>query len=88
MTLRALVESPRTERFITGLILVNAVTLGLETSQTVMDRIGPLLLAFDRFVVAVFVIEILLRLAVHRLAFFLQPWSIFDFVIVAVVAAT
>jgi voltage-gated sodium channel len=84
VTLRALVESRRTERFITALILVNAVTLGLETSETVMDRIGPLLLAFDRFVVAVFVIEILLRLAVHRLAFFLQPWSIFDLVIVAV----
>jgi voltage-gated sodium channel len=84
VTLRALVESRRTERFITALILVNAVTLGLETSETVMGHIGPLLLAFDRFVVAVFVIEILLRLAVHRLAFFLQPWSIFDFVIVAV----
>ena len=84
MTLRALVESRRTERFITVLILINAVTLGLETSQTAMDRIGPLLLAFDRFVIAVFVIEILLRLAVHRLAFFREPWNIFDFAVVAV----
>ena len=87
MTLRALIESRRTERFITALILVNAVTLGLETSETVMDHIGPLLLAFDRFVIAVFVVEILLRLAVHRLAFFREPWNIFDFVVVAISVA-
>ncbi len=84
MSLRALVESRWTERFITALILLNAVTLGLETVPAVMDRIGPLLLAFDRFVIVVFVVEIALRLAVHRLAFFRQPWSIFDFVIVAI----
>jgi voltage-gated sodium channel len=49
-----------------------------------MDRIGPLLLAFDTFVIAVFTIEIALRIAVHRLAFFRQPWSIFDFIVVAI----
>lgn len=84
MSLRALVESRRTERFITALILLNAVTLGLETVPAVMERMGPLLLAFDRFVIMVFIVEIALRLAVYRLAFFRQPWSIFDFVIVAV----
>ena len=84
MSLRALVESRRTERFITALILLNAVTLGLETSPAVMDRIGSLLLAFDRFVITVFVVEIGLRLAVYRLAFFRQPWSIFDLVIVGI----
>jgi voltage-gated sodium channel len=84
VTLRALVESRRTERFITALIVLNAVTLGLETSPTAMELAGPLLVAFDRFVITVFVIEIALRLAVHRLSFFRQPWSIFDFVVVAI----
>jgi voltage-gated sodium channel len=84
VTLRALVESPRTERFITALIVVNAITLGLETSPTAMEHIGPLLLAFDTFVIAVFTIEIALRIAVHRLEFFRQPWSIFDFIVVAI----
>ena len=84
MTLRALIESPRTERFITALIVVNAITLGLETSPTAMEHIGPLLLAFDTFVIAVFTIEIALRIAVHRLEFFRQPWSIFDFIVVAI----
>ena len=84
MTLRALIESPLTERFITALIVLNAITLGLETSETAMDRIGPLLLAFDTFVILVFTIEIGLRIAVHRLEFFRQPWSIFDFIVVAI----
>jgi voltage-gated sodium channel len=84
VTLRALVESRRTERFITALIVINAITLGLETSPTAMERIGPLLLAFDTFVIAVFTIEIALRIAVHRLEFFRQPWSIFDFIVVAI----
>jgi voltage-gated sodium channel len=84
VTLRALIESPRTERFITALIVVNAVTLGLETSPTAMEHVGPLLLAFDTFVIAVFTIEIALRITVHRLEFFRQPWSIFDFIVVAI----
>ena len=84
MSLRALIESRRTERFITGLILLNAVTLGLETSATAMNYIGPLLLAFDLFVIVVFVIEIAIRIAVHRLSFFREPWNIFDFIVVAV----
>jgi voltage-gated sodium channel len=84
VTLRALIESPRTERFITALIVVNAITLGLETSPTAMEHFGPLLLAFDTFVIAVFTIEIALRIAVHRLEFFRQPWSIFDFIVVAI----
>ncbi len=84
MTLRALVESRRTERFITALILINAVTLGLETSATAMQHIGPLLLAFDFVVIIIFVIEIALRIAVHRLSFFRDPWNVFDFIVVAI----
>jgi voltage-gated sodium channel len=84
VTLRAIVESRQTERFITALIVINAITLGLETSPTAMEHIGPLLLAFDTFVIAVFTVEIALRIVVHRLAFFRQPWSIFDFIVVAI----
>ena len=43
-----------------------------------------LLHAADRSILAVFVIEITLRLAVYRLTFFRDPWSIFDFVVVAI----
>lgn len=82
--LRQIVTSPRTERFILVLIILNAITLGLETSSWVMDRMGPVLLVLDRIVLAVFVVEVVARIAVHRLAFFRDPWSLFDFTVVAI----
>ncbi len=41
--LRTIVEDPRTERVIMTLIIINAITLGLQTSKTVMSglRAGP-----------------------------------------------
>ena len=82
--LRQIVTSPRTERFILALIILNAITLGLETSSWVMDRIGPVLLVLDKVVLAIFVVEVVARIAVHRLAFFKDPWSLFDFGVVAI----
>ena len=38
--LQALVADPRTQTFIIVLILINAVTLGLETSEAAMQRAG------------------------------------------------
>ena len=82
--LRQIVTSPRTERFILALIILNAITLGLETSSWVMDRIGPVLLVLDKIVLAILVVEVVARIAVHRLAFFKEPWSLFDFGVVAI----
>ena len=77
-------ENPVTERVVLALILVNAVTLGLETSAAVMERYGALLHAIDRAVLAVFVAELLARMAVYRLAFFRDPWSLFDLFVVGI----
>ncbi len=82
--LRALVTQPLTERVIITLIVINAITLGLETSKSVMDQFGGLLHLIDRIILAVFVVELLARIAVHRLAFFRDPWSLFDFFVVAI----
>ena len=82
--LRTIVEDPRTERVIMSLIIVNAVILGLETSRTVMASYGPLLELLDHLILAVFVVEIAARIIVHRVAFFRDPWSVFDFLVVAI----
>ena len=78
------IEHPRTQRVILYLILINAVLLGLETSPGVMNRFGTLIRVMDQAILAIFVIEILLRIAVHRLAFFRDPWSLFDFLVIAI----
>jgi voltage-gated sodium channel len=82
--LTSLVTSPRTERIILALIVLNAVILGLETSPWVMARAGGLLVALDTLLLAVFVVEIVARVIVHRAAFFRDPWSLFDLAVVAV----
>ncbi|MGA0533029.1 ion transporter [Hansschlegelia sp. KR7-227] len=82
--LARLVDSPLAERVILALVLVNAVTLGLETSPSAMAQWGGLLHALDQAILAVFVAEIAARLVVRRAAFFRDPWSVFDFVVVAI----
>lgn len=82
--LRSILDQPRTEWFIAALIVVNAITLGLETSQSAMAAVGPVLLALDAMILSVFVVEIAARILVHRLAFFRDPWSLFDFFVVGI----
>lgn len=82
--LRSILDNPRTEWFITGVIVFNAITLGLETSKTAMDAYGPVLLTIDAIVLAIFVVELSARIFVHRPAFFKDPWSLFDFFVVAI----
>lgn len=85
--IKAFVESRVLERVVMTLIIVNAVTLGLETSAWAMENFGGLLMVLDRAILSVFVIEIALRLAVYRLAFFRSAWNVFDFAVVAVALA-
>lgn len=82
--LRALVESSRTQNFIIGVIILNAITLGLETSEAIMARLGPLLKMIDRLALAIFVLELAAKTAVYRRRFFANGWNTFDFVIVAI----
>jgi voltage-gated sodium channel len=87
-TLRArittLVEGPIFVQTIIGLILINAVTLGLETNDYLLAEYGTILHAIDTAILWVFVAEISLRIFAHRLSFFRSGWNVFDFIIVAV----
>ena len=81
---RGFIESARFERSITALIVANAITLGIETSPSVAARFGDSLYGFDRLVLAVFVVELLLRCFVYRGRFFADPWRVFDLVVVGI----
>jgi len=82
--LRRIVESNRFQNFITAVIAINAIILGLETSPTVMNAAGSVLHVLDQVAVAIFVIELVMKLALYRLAFFKRAWNVFDFTIVAI----
>jgi voltage-gated sodium channel len=78
------VENPVLNRFIIALILINAITLGLETSPTIMASHGELIQALDRMILSIFVVEISLRILAYGPRFFKDPWSVFDFSVVAI----
>ncbi|MEM1272314.1 MAG: ion transporter [Pseudomonadota bacterium] len=78
------IESDRVRNAIIAVILFNAVVLGLETSQTLMARAGDVIILADRICLAIFVVEICLKLYARRLEFFRSGWNLFDFVIVGV----
>ena len=83
-TLREWITRPRTQRLITGVILVNAVLLGLDTSQTVMDRFGPLITLLDRACLAIFIAEIALKFFAQGHRFFRSGWNVFDAIVIGI----
>ncbi len=82
--LREWLEDPRCEQFIIGVIVINAVTIGLETSGTIMNALGPILMVIDTVAVAIFVGELALKMAAYGWSFFKRPWNIFDLIVVAI----
>ena len=82
--LRQFFESVFWERTIVILIVMNALAMGLETSQTVAAMTGSLLRIIDNVVITIFAIEITLRIYAYGRSFWRDGWSLFDFTIVAI----
>ena len=80
----AFLDSPAVRNGIIAVILLNAVVLGMETSDSIMASFGPLIVAIDTACLAVFVVELTLKLVALRLSFFRSGWNLFDFVIVGI----
>ncbi|MDK3072149.1 ion transporter [Sedimentitalea sp. JM2-8] len=80
----AVLDDDRTRNVILGVILFNAVLLGLETWATAMAIAGPLIELLDGLCLAIFVVELAAKIYVQRLRFFRDGWNIFDFVIVSI----
>lgn len=64
--------------------MLNGITLGLATSKEIMAAYGGAILLADKVIVAIFTVEIVLRIRAYGLAFFKDPWSLFDFFVVAI----
>jgi len=84
--LARLVESASFNRLVTAIILLAALLVGLETYPPLMERYGPTLEGLNDLVLAIFAIEVLLRMAAlwpRPLRYFQSGWNVFDFAIVA-----
>jgi len=80
---REFVERPGVQNTILGIIIFNAITLGMSTSDTVQNSIGGVLDVLDNIVLTIFVAELSLKLFAYGLRFFSNAWNIFDLVVVS-----
>lgn len=80
-----LANHPYFTNFIIGLILLNAVIIGLETYSGVYASYKNWFIAADQLLLWIFTIEIVIRMLASRslTSFFKEPWNLFDFIIVA-----
>jgi voltage-gated sodium channel len=84
LKLAAWVESSSIQRFIVGVIVFNAIILGLETDKAMMDQYGRILIILDKICLAIFVTELVLKFLAYRLHFFRSSWNVFDLIVVGI----
>lgn len=70
-----------------AIVLANAVVLGLETYDSVVDDYGHLLVALNAIFLIIFVIELAIRMTAYGSRtkdFFRDGWNVFDFVVITI----
>jgi voltage-gated sodium channel len=84
--LAKVVDSSAFATLVLGVILANAVVLGLQTYDDIVEEYGDLLDLLNDVFLAFFVAELALRIGSYGRRpkdFFRDPWNVFDFVIIA-----
>jgi len=65
-------------------LLLNAITLGLDTSPEVMEKYGELIDRINQIIPIIFVIEVGSRWLARGKTFFKESWNVFDIVIILI----
>lgn len=82
---RSIVDNERFQFFIIGVIVVNAISLGLSTFSGIEEAHGSALNLIDNICLAIYVVELLIRIVSygrHPLEFFKSGWNVFDFIVI------
>ncbi len=81
-----IVEAKWFQNFITIVILLAGVLVGVETYQEFAARHHGIIGVLDQIVIWIFVAEVIIKMAAHGVRpwrYFKDPWNVFDFLIVA-----
>lgn len=73
--------------FITAVILLAGVVVGIETYPSMIESYGTVLHALNDIILWIFVAEVVVKMGAEGKRpwrYFLDPWNVFDFLIVAV----
>jgi len=82
---RALINNRAFELFIVGVIVFNAIVLGLGTYADIASRHEPLFATIYNVILGIYVVELLIRLTAYRWnprEFVKDGWNVFDFIVV------
>jgi voltage-gated sodium channel len=85
--LQRFIESKPFHHVIVAVIVLAGVVAGLETSPAIMAQHGALLHGLDKIILGIFVIEAVLKVAMHGRQpwrYFADGWNVFDFLIVVI----
>lgn len=72
-------------QFITAVILLAGVIVGLETYPSLLERWGPMLHGANRLILFIFTVEVAVKMGAEGnkpWRYFRDPWNVFDFLIV------
>lgn len=78
------IESRITIRILTLFILINSVSLGIETDPTLFEEYDDLLNIVDKTILIIFSLELAVKLYAYRKNFFLSGWNTFDFLVIVI----
>lgn len=78
------VASLRFQQVVTGIILLNAITLGIETSASFMAEWGGVVEIANHVMLLIFTVELALRIYAFRGRFFRDGWGLFDLLVVGI----
>lgn len=81
---KRLVESRNFDFFIMSLICLDAIIFGLMTSDEMSSFSDGVLFILDRLFMAIFIVEMALKLYVYGYKFFNSKWNVFDFAVIAI----
>ncbi|MFT5679780.1 MAG: voltage-gated sodium channel [Myxococcota bacterium] len=85
--LKKIADDSRFQNFVTGVIVLAGVVVGLETHPPLVERYGTFLSILNDLILWIFVVEVLIKVGAEGRKpwrYFLDPWNVFDFIIVAV----
>ena len=82
--LKQLVENKGFQIAILCVICLNALVFGVQTSLCARQCCGGWLNKIDLLCLAVFTVELALKIVVYNRRFCRDPWNVFDFIVVAV----
>jgi voltage-gated sodium channel len=81
-----LVDAPWFNRTIVIVLVINAIALGCRTAASVSASLDPLLIGIEVAVVAIFVVEMIIKITALGRTFFRDAWNWFDLIVIVLSA--